>query len=95
MILPTLEQLAASMALMKARGIQLWFTKLDVSNMFYTCKLPPDQRTAFRLRVGGGHVCLRWAPIWLVQEPRPCPGALGLLPGHPPPYSSCGYPILG
>ena len=69
MILPTLEQLAASMALMKARGIQLWFTKLDVSNMFYTCKLPPDQRTAFRIRVGGDTYAFAGLPFGWSRSP--------------------------
>ena len=27
---PTLEQLGTTMALMKARGVTMWFTKLDV-----------------------------------------------------------------
>mmetsp|Transcript_79407 Transcript_79407/g.132599 ORF Transcript_79407/g.132599 Transcript_79407/m.132599 type:complete len:80 (+) Transcript_79407:181-420(+) len=40
------------MATMKARGISLWFTKLDVSNMFYTCRLPHSESQAFRISVG-------------------------------------------
>ena len=38
------------MAPLKAHGVGLWFAKLDVSNMFYTCKLPPGKSTAFLIR---------------------------------------------
>ena len=36
------EQLGAAMALAKAKAISLFFTKLDISDMFHACKSPVE-----------------------------------------------------
>ena len=39
--------------LLKARDIRAYFTKLDVSSMFWSVLLPPEHTTSFRFRVRG------------------------------------------
>ena len=53
LVLSTLEQLAATMATVKACGTAVVFTKLDVSNMFYTCKLLHHCQDYFRIHING------------------------------------------
>ena len=49
---PTLEQLGAAMSLMRHLGLRVYFTKLDISNMFYTCRTPPGRDSDIRVQIG-------------------------------------------
>ena len=51
--LPSMAQLAALLELMRAQHIRAHFTMLDVSNMFWSVRLPPEYSTSFRFRIQG------------------------------------------
>ena len=51
--LPSLTQLAALLEILIARGVQAHFTKLDVSNIYWSVLLPEEHATSFRFRVTG------------------------------------------
>ena len=46
--LPRLEQLAGPRDICKARGVTTCYTKLDISNMFWSVRLPPQYADSFR-----------------------------------------------
>ena len=51
--LPSIAQLAALLELMRAQNIRAHFSKLDVSNMFWSVLLPREYSTSFRFCVQG------------------------------------------
>ena len=51
--LPSIAQLAALLELLKARNVRAHFTKLGVSNMFWSVLLLLEHSTSFRFRVRG------------------------------------------
>ena len=48
-----MSQLASLLELLKARNIRAYFTKLDISNMFWSVLLLPEHSTGFRFHVRG------------------------------------------
>ena len=50
--LPSLEQLGATMGLMRHLDIKMFFTKLDISNMFYTSRPPLESTRGMRVQIG-------------------------------------------
>ena len=50
--LPSLEQLGGTTSLMRRMNIHLFFTKLDISNMFYTCRPLPEATGGIRVQIG-------------------------------------------
>ena len=51
--LPQLDELTHTITLSLIRGTPLYFTKLDISNMFWSCKVPPEYRHTVRIGVRG------------------------------------------
>ena len=51
--LPHLDALAHTITVALLRRPPLFFTKLDISNMFWTCKMPAEHRHAVRIGVCG------------------------------------------
>ena len=51
--LPSLDSLAHVITVALLRGRPLYFTKLDISNMFWSCKVPAEHRHAVRIGVCG------------------------------------------
>ena len=51
--LPHLDALAHTITVALLRRQPLFFTKLDISNMFWTCKMPAEHRHAVRIGVCG------------------------------------------
>ena len=78
LVLPTVEQLAATMAILKAKKVHIFFTKLDVSNMFYTCKLPPFCSDDFRVKVNGQSYAFTGLPFGLSKSPALAQELLGI-----------------
>ena len=84
--LPSMAQLAALLELPKARDIRAYFTKLDVSNMFWSVLLPPEHTTSFRFRVRGVTYAIPSLPFGWTASPRqrgktPAQHALAMLIG--------------
>ena len=50
--LPSLEQLGATMSLMRHLQLRVHFTELDISNMFYTCHTPQGCDSGIRVQIG-------------------------------------------
>ena len=59
--LPTLDQLKA--LLTQNRTLPIFFCKLDISNHFWTCKLPPSAAHQIRIGVGGTTYSLMSLPF--------------------------------
>ena len=67
--LPSLTQLAALLELLRARGVQAHFTKLDVSNMYWPVLLPKEHATSFRFRVKGTTYAIPSLPFGWAASP--------------------------
>ena len=51
--LPSVGQLGSLFSLCKALKLKLFFTKLDISNMYWACKLPPEWSGRITFHVNG------------------------------------------
>ena len=51
--LPQLDDLSHTITLALLRGTPLYFTTLDISNMFWSCKIPPQFQHRIRIGVRG------------------------------------------
>ena len=67
--LPSMAQLAALLELLKAHNVKAFFTKLDVSNMFWSVLLPPEHSTSFRFRVQGVTYAIPSLPFGWTASP--------------------------
>ena len=67
--LPSLEQLAGLMEICKARGVTTGYTKLDISNMFWSVRLPPEYVDSFRFRVRGTTYAIPSLPFGWTHSP--------------------------
>ena len=67
--LPSLEQLAGLMEICKARGVATCYTKLDISNMFWSVRLPHEYADSFRFRVRGTTYAIPSLPFGWTHSP--------------------------
>ena len=67
--LRSLTQLAALLEILRARGVQAHFTKLDVSNMYWSVLLPEEHATSFRFRVKGTTYAIPSLPFGWAASP--------------------------
>ena len=67
--LPTLDGLAHLLQLCALRGEQLFYCTLDISNHFWSCRLPPAQRDSIKLGVGGRVYALQSLPFGWKHSP--------------------------
>ena len=67
--LPTLDRLAHLLQLCALRGEQLFYCTLDISNHFWSCRLPPPQRDSIRVGVGGRVYALQSLPFGWKHSP--------------------------
>ena len=67
--LPTLDGLAHLLQLCALRGEQLFYCTLDISNHFWSCRLPPPQRDSIRVGVGGRVYALQSLPFGWKHSP--------------------------
>ena len=67
--LPSLTQLAALLEILRARGVKAHFTKLDVSNMYWSVLLPKEHATSFRFRFKGTTYAIPSLPFGWVASP--------------------------
>ena len=66
--LPQLDNLTHTITLALLRGTPLYFTKLDISNMFWSCKIPPQFQHTIRIGVRGQVFSFHGLPQHLVQH---------------------------
>ena len=83
--LPSLTQLEALLELLRARGVEAHFTKLDVSNMYWFVLLPEEHATGFRFSVKGTTYAIPSLPFGWVASGVPHPP----LPRRHVPYQVC------
>ena len=67
--LPTLDGLADLLQLCALRREQLFYCTLDISNHFWSCRLPPPQRDSIRVGVGGRVYALQSLPFGWKHSP--------------------------
>ena len=67
--LPSLTQLAALLEILRARGVKAHFTKLDVSNMYWSLLLPEEHATSFRFEVKGTTYAIPGLPFGWAASP--------------------------
>ena len=61
--LPSMSRLVALLELPKAEDIQAYFTKLAVSDMFWSVLLPPEHSTSFKFEYGVSHTPFLASPL--------------------------------
>ena len=67
--LPSMAQLAALLELLKACNVKAFFTKLEVSNIFWSVLLPPEHSTSFRFQVRGVTYAIPSLPFGWTASP--------------------------
>ena len=67
--LPTLDGLAHLLQLCALRREQLFYCTLDISNHFWSCRLPPPQRDSIRVGVRGRVYALQSLPFGWKHSP--------------------------
>ena len=91
--LRTLDGLAHLLQLCALRREQLFYCTLDISNHFWSCRLPPAQRDSIRVGVGGAGVRTAVPAFRLEAQPIHGAGHFGSIPCRVFPRVSGGDPI--
>ena len=83
--LPSLEQMGATVSLMRHLQLRVYFTKLDISNMFYTCRTPQWCDSGIRVQIGDDVCGFPGLPFGWAHSPALAQELLGMYLGvqHP------------
>ena len=76
--LPSLEQLRATMSIMRHLKLRVYFTNLDISNMFYTCRTPQGCDSGVRVPIGNDVYGFPGLPFGWAHSPTLAQELLGM-----------------